>query len=329
LGAVVGWSCASGTSLILREDVAPAITRIGDRTQDGSTDLRDDIANAGQEKRCACTRHGRRAIAGAASRASVARATTRSRRGAHERHPATRVVVSVSSRLHFTNREEETKNLGMDNPRTMKTTEIHDDGASTRRTGWLRRSFGRLRARIGSEDAQRGAVAVEFAIIAPVLVVLTFGVIEFSSAYHDKSAAADAARAGARAGSAMATQSGFAAATASAVSAAVSTLPASEPQELWIYKANSQGYPGSGSSFSSCGSNCIKYSYSPASRTFVPSGGGGWSASTQQACTQPFDEIGVYVKLNHTFVTKLFGTSVTLTDHAVFRFEPVASSQCS
>ena len=37
----------------------------------------------------------------------------------------------------------------------------------------------------------------------------------------------------------------------------------------------------------------------------------------------------MYVKLDHKFVTKLFGASVTLTDHAVFRFEPVASSQCS
>jgi len=213
----------------------------------------------------------------------------------------------------------------------MKTTEIHDDhGAPARRsTGRLRKRFARMRARIGADGEQRGAVAVEFAIIAPVLVVLTFGVIEFSSAYHDSSIAADAARAGARVGSAMATQSGFASAAASAASSAVATLPADVPQELWIYKANSQGYPGSGSSFSSCGSNCIKYSYSQGSRAFVQSGGGGWTASSQQACTQPYDEIGVYVKLNHKFVTKLFGSSVTLTDHAVFRFEPVASSLCS
>ena len=218
----------------------------------------------------------------------------------------------------------------MDNPRTMKTTEIHDDrGAPARRSpGRLRRGFARLRARIGADGRQRGAVAVEFALIAPVLVLLTFGVIEFSSAYHDSSIAADAARAGARVGSAKATQTDFASAAASAASSAVSTLPSDVPQELWIYKANSQGYPGGGSSFSSCSSNCIKYTYSPGSKAFVQSGGGGWAASTQQVCTQPYDEIGVYVKLDHQFVTKLFGAGVTLTDHAVFRFEPVASSQC-
>ena len=124
----------------------------------------------------------------------------------------------------------------------------------------------------------------------------------------------------------MATQTGYATAVVQAVQrSAVPTLPSDVPQELWIYKANSQGYPGSGSSFSSCATNCIKYTYNPASKSFVASpGGGGWPASTHQVCTQPYDEIGVYVKLNHHFVTRLFGADVTLTDHAVFRFEPVA-----
>jgi hypothetical protein len=235
-------------------------------------------------------------------------------------------------RVHFTNREEEVAGSSDDNPRTMKTTEFHDDPAATparRSPGCVRRGAARLRARIGGDGHQRGAVAVEFAFIAPVLIVLTFGVIEFSSAYHDKAIASDAARAGARVGSAKALQTDFASAAATAASSAVSTLPSDVPKELWVYKANSQGYPGGGSSFSSCSANCIRYTYSAGSKQFVPSGGGGWNASSHQVCTQPYDEIGVYVKLQHKFVTKLFGAGVTLTDHAVFRFEPVASSACS
>jgi hypothetical protein len=238
--------------------------------------------------------------------------------------------VAPSADSHFTNREEEPKESGVDNPRTMKTTEIHDDGAAPARraTGGLRRGFARLCARVGAGDGQRGAVAVEFALLLPLLVVLSFGIIEFSAAYHDRSVAADAARAGARVGSAMATQSGMPAAVVSAVNSAVSTLPSDVPKELWIYKANSAGYPGSSTGFSSCSTNCIKYAYSPGSKSF--SGGtGSWPATSQQVCAQPYDEIGVYVKLEHPFVTKLFGTTVTLTDHAVFRFEPVASTQCS
>jgi hypothetical protein len=186
-----------------------------------------------------------------------------------------------------------------------------------------------VRARVGGDDRQRGAVAVEFAILLPLLVALTFGVIEFSSAYHDRSVAADSARAAARVASAKATQADFATAAAAAASSAVKTLPTNVPKELWVYKANSQGYPGGGSSFSSCSASCIRYVYSAGSKSFVPQGGGGWAATSHQVCTQPYDEVGVYVKLDHQFVTKLFGAGVTLTDHAVFRFEPVASTKCS
>jgi Flp pilus assembly protein TadG len=212
----------------------------------------------------------------------------------------------------------------------MKTTEIHDHGgaSSLRSAGRRPRGLARLRARIGADGRQRGAVAVEFALLLPLLVMLSFGIIEFSSAYHDRSVAADAARAGARVGSAQATQSGYEAAVVSAVNSAVSTLPSDVPKELWIYKANAAGYPGSSTGFTSCSTNCIKYTYSPGSKSFNSSTGS-WAASSHQVCTQPYDEIGVYVKLQHPFVTKLFGASVTLSDHAVFRFEPVALAQCS
>lgn len=178
---------------------------------------------------------------------------------------------------------------------------------------------------------EKGAVVVEFAIIFPLLVVITFGIIEFSSSYHDAAIASDAVRAGGRVGSAMATQNGYATQIANAASAAVETLPDDAPQELWIYKANANGYPGSGTSFSTCGSNCIRYLWNSSTRTFDTSNpqGGGWPASAHQICRQPYDELGVYIKLNHAFVTELFGADLTLTDHSVFRFEPVANSLCA
>jgi hypothetical protein len=186
----------------------------------------------------------------------------------------------------------------------------------------------RMRARIASTGWERGAVAVEFALLLPILVVLTFGIIEFSSAFHDSSMVSDAARAGARVGSTQATNPAFTTSVVQAVNAALTTAPATAPQELWIYKANAAGYPGSGTGFSSCSSSCIKYTWSSGAHAFTGSSGS-WAASSHQVCKQPYDEIGVYVKLDHPFVTKLFGSSVTLTDHAVFRFEPVASSACS
>lgn len=47
---------------------------------------------------------------------------------------------------------------------------------------------------------QRGASAVEFAIILPLLVLFVFGIIEFSIMFYDKAVITNASREGARAG---------------------------------------------------------------------------------------------------------------------------------
>ena len=47
---------------------------------------------------------------------------------------------------------------------------------------------------------EAGASAVEFAIILPILVLLIFGIIEFSVALYDKAMITNASREGARAG---------------------------------------------------------------------------------------------------------------------------------
>jgi Flp pilus assembly protein TadG len=47
---------------------------------------------------------------------------------------------------------------------------------------------------------QKGAAAIEFALILPVLVLLILGIIEFSVALYDKAVVTNASREGARAG---------------------------------------------------------------------------------------------------------------------------------
>jgi Flp pilus assembly protein TadG len=51
---------------------------------------------------------------------------------------------------------------------------------------------------------QRGASAIEFAIVLPVLLALLFGIIEFSILFYDKAVITNASREGARAGIAFA-----------------------------------------------------------------------------------------------------------------------------
>ena len=47
---------------------------------------------------------------------------------------------------------------------------------------------------------QSGAAVVEFAVVLPVLVLLIFGIVEFSLALYDKAVITNASREGARAG---------------------------------------------------------------------------------------------------------------------------------
>jgi len=178
--------------------------------------------------------------------------------------------------------------------------------------------------------SERGAVLVEAAIILPLVLIITFGVIEFSSAYQSSSAATASARTAARTASAEALLSNYATDAAAAAATALKTIPSDEPLEMWVYRANTAGYPESGG-FSICSTNCIKYAWLPATRAFdvAHPSGGGWPSSTQNACNSAnWDSVGVYVKLRHKYLTKLFGASITLSDHAVFRLEPAPTQLC-
>ncbi len=151
---------------------------------------------------------------------------------------------------------------------------------------------------------------VETAILIPIVLVITFGMIEFSSAYQSSSVATAATRSGARVASAEALLPTFATDAALAAGTALRTVGSDEPQEMWIYKADDvTGLPASGN-FTTCSTKCIKYTWIQATRTFDTANptGGGWAASTQNACNSTnWDSVGVYVKLKHKFITKLFG----------------------
>jgi Flp pilus assembly protein TadG len=179
--------------------------------------------------------------------------------------------------------------------------------------------------------AVRGAALVETVILLPLILLIVFGIVEFSSAYHDASVTSDAARAGGRIASAQARNTSYATNAAAAVAAALKTLPSDEPQELWIYRANSEGYPGTDHDFVTCTTKCIKYTWNSGTKdwNYGSPGGSGWDAATHQVCSEPFDQLGIYVRIRHDFVTRLFGATIDLADHSVFRFEPTPSAVCA
>ncbi len=122
----------------------------------------------------------------------------------------------------------------------------------------------------GRRGDERGAVLVETAILIPVIVMITFGLIEFSSVYQSQSVGAGAARSAARTASAEAMLTNYATDAAAAAATALKTIAPDEPIELWVYKANDKGYPGAAgnTSFSSCTTSCIKYNWLSNTKAF-------------------------------------------------------------
>lgn len=64
----------------------------------------------------------------------------------------------------------------------------------------MRREYGPARRRRVQRRHQNGSAVVEFALLLPLLLVITFGIIEFSIALYDKAVITNASREAARAG---------------------------------------------------------------------------------------------------------------------------------
>jgi hypothetical protein len=192
-------------------------------------------------------------------------------------------------------------------------------------------------------ERDRGAVLIEAAFVFPVLIMFVFGIIEYGLVFKDTLTLSSATRSGARIASAEPKQASYDDNAASAAAAALTALPSSGPQELWVYKAFTDGLPclnllcASSTPFTTYCSVCTIYSWQPATRSFleVPvtvHNNVDWNATgtnSQNACAGTPDSLGVYVKIQHKFITGLFGSVKTLTDHTVFRLEPFPGAGCN
>jgi hypothetical protein len=195
--------------------------------------------------------------------------------------------------------------------------------------------------------SERGAVIVEAAIIVPLLVMLTFGCIEFGLAFRDSASIAASTRSGARIASAdpgvdctpalcgTPNSDGFWDAARNGVNDALKDLTHSVPLELIVFKADpTTGKPWGGVTYDNC-SYCYVYSHwSASSKSFsyvADTGHSAWTGAQQKTdvCAGTVDAIGIYVKAKHSFLTGLFGTSTTYDHVTVMRLEPAGSNLCS
>jgi hypothetical protein len=213
-----------------------------------------------------------------------------------------------------------------------------------------------VRVRRVAASRDEGASAVEFALVSLLLITLLFGIIEFSLLLRDNVSVSSAVRSAARIASAgagsgpgtcppvtptsppctPASSPKLAQDAADAVQRTGTALPEDSIDELWVYKANAQGFPGSFTSMTgaSCTTNCVRFRWQDSSNRFVYVGGS-WASTSIAACagnnadgTAKSDAVGVYIRATHRYLTGLFGATQTVSDRAVMQFEPLPNDSC-
>ena len=204
----------------------------------------------------------------------------------------------------------------------------------------------RRRTRARSE---RGAVAVEAALVTPLLVILLLGIIEMSLLMRDVVATSSSVRVGARMAS---TAAGAGPGTcipsdvtctpqkapkvaqlaADAIQRAGSAMPKDQIEWILVYRANAKGYPmPEGNDKLECSSECVKYVWD--SELATPQfrfSEGAWDSKTINACVNDVGlmAVGVAMRANHPWVSGFFGDGVELEERTVMQFEPLANESC-
>lgn len=190
--------------------------------------------------------------------------------------------------------------------------------------------------RRGGERGERGAALVEAAVIIPLVVLLTFGTIEYGFAFNEQGTVHNATRNAARAASTQpdASAAAFEASATNALDPALQNLSNGTPLEAWIYKAV-ESPVGSGIYVrpASCSTNCRTYSGWDGA-TFVNVTGDAWDAAERGACAGATDRVGVYVRVEHDFLTGLpltasASNSLILTSNTIMALEPSPLSPCA
>jgi hypothetical protein len=188
---------------------------------------------------------------------------------------------------------------------------------------------------------ERGASAVEAAIVTPIVFALFFGIIEMGFLFKDYLAVAGAVRAGVRMASANSRVSTFAQDAADGVALTGGAMNLNDIQQLWVYKVSttatsdkpciSTTLPCVGrSDFGDC-AVCVKFRWDSGTNAFVPKtdiGDPTWPANTQNACSArgpggPPDRIGVYLQFKHDAFTNFVFKTVTISEASVMMLEPI------
>ena len=191
----------------------------------------------------------------------------------------------------------------------------------------------------GPSRDERATAIIEAAFVIPVLVVIVLGIMEFGLVFASTSTATQASRSGTRVAAVQYAAAGTTAqaqrtatdSIAAAVSADLKGLGGATPVGIAIYKVDPTstsglpvgGNPGVGMT-GGCTDRCVRYTWNGTTMAYSS---GSWT--DPDACGATIDSIGVYVQVNHKYVTGLLGSTRTVTGKTVMRLEPLSTDQCT
>lgn len=178
-------------------------------------------------------------------------------------------------------------------------------------------------------------------MVMPVMILIVVGIIEFGMLFTSYSTSTAATRSGTRLAATAYAQAGLVAVSqntaltqiAITTSADLRVLTNGTPVGMAIYKVDPAatdgapfgGYPGDAMA-GGCSSSCVKFSWNPTTKSMTQTTG---SWTNADACGVSVDTIGVFVQVNHKYITGFFGSTRTVTGHTVMRLEPLPSDQCA
>ena len=188
---------------------------------------------------------------------------------------------------------------------------------------------------------ERGAILVEFALVATFLCLLAFGVTEIGSAWQDRLNVQTASRAGARVASGLTTDASADYETLLAVRSALQDIGPSNIQYVVVYRsATADGAVPVGcvsatgvvASSNTATAKCNAYTGAQVLAMTASQFGCGtgkldntWCPTTRQnLLSVGTDYLGVWIRVKRTNTTKVLGSGVTsITDSSVMRLEPL------
>ena len=183
---------------------------------------------------------------------------------------------------------------------------------------------------------ERGATLVESALITPVLLLFVFGIFEFGFAFRDYLGVSNIVRDAAREASVAGNATDADYRILRAVQRAGAALPDDAIERLIIFEATDAtstphadciaGTPRSSTQ------RCNVYDSSdfaiaedefkcdPAAP--IPDPDRFYCPGDRDVIVGNLDYVGIWVQVTHTYITGLFGSSVTFTDQIILKLEP-------